>query len=62
MPEIPAVQGMPGPGVFQIVSTVNVPFFMRPVKEAFCCENRSFHAGGVPYGAFFPLLLALKKS
>jgi len=35
MLESQAAQAMQGAGVFQIVSSGNVPFFLLPVKEAF---------------------------
>jgi hypothetical protein len=35
MPESLPVQGMQGAGVFQIVSSDNVAFFLRVVKEPF---------------------------
>jgi hypothetical protein len=35
MPESLPVQGMQGAGVFQIVSSVNVPLFRQAVKEPF---------------------------
>ena len=39
MPESLPVQGMQGAGVFQIVSSDNVPFFLRAVKEPFARQK-----------------------
>jgi hypothetical protein len=39
MPESLPVQGMQGAGVFQIVSSDNVAFFLRAVKEPFALQK-----------------------